>query len=448
MKPTESTGCDCKAIFVVFSCLVLGSLALGQAGPPHSIAFHSNRDGIGTTPPKPAFHQLYAMNPDGSDQSRVTYDLTDNDQSVDISPDGTKIAFVRTPTGGHSEIYVMDADGRNVTQLSYTAPGTINAWPRWSPSGEWIAFHSGSGSGATANFQIYLIKPDSPGVMQPVTSYAGLNQYPGWAPDGTRLAIRRDNNLYLISLDASLHESSAAQLTDTPGFINQMAAFSPDGTKIAYMSTRVGNQPSVFLRSVDGGLAGDTLAVNLTPNPSSPSSTWTSRAPSWAPNGEYLYFTGKRPTTGSNEQIFVMAPVPGSDPAPLTCRDVSSDPSCLGVNSEASVRHVVPPTITSISATPSVLWPPDNNMSPVSVSVEAFDNSDPTPGCQITNVESNEPIDGTGWQITGPLTLDVLAQRLGTGIGRKYIFTVTCTNSSQLTSSATISVFVPHDQRK
>lgn len=417
----------------------------GAAG---SIAFHSNRDGIVATPPKPTVHELYVMNPDGSDQSRVTYDLTDNDQSVDISPDGSKIAFVRTPAGGHPEIYVMDADGKNLTQLSYTAPGTINAWPRWSPSGEWIAFHSGVGSGSTANFQIYLTKPDSPGLMQQVTTFAGINQYPAWSPDGTRLAIRRGNNLYLISLDASLHEASAVQLTDTPGFINQMAAFSPDGTKIAYMSTRVGNQPSVFLRNVDGGLDGDSLSVNLTPNPSSPSSSWTSRAPSWAPNGEHIYFTGKRPTTGSNEQIFVMAPLAGSDPTALTCRDINSDPNCLAVNSEASVRHVVPPTITSISATPSILWPPDNKMAPVSVSVETFDNSDPTPDCQITNVGSSEPIDGNGWQITGPTTVDVLAQRLGTGIGRKYAITVTCTNSSQLSTSATVTVFVPHDQRK
>jgi hypothetical protein len=96
----------------------------------------------------------------------------------------------------------------------------------------------------------------------------------------------------------------------------------------------------------------------------------------------------------------------------------------------------------------SVLWPPDNKMAAVSLTVDVADVSDPSPVCQITDVASSEPTDGSAWQITGPLTVDLLAQRFGTGAGRKYTITVTCTNSSQLSSSATVSVFVPHDQRK
>jgi Tol biopolymer transport system component len=420
-----------RALFVSIFGLLLAGLASAQPnvpGAPHSIAFHSNRDSGS------AIHQIYVMNPDGSDQSRVTNNLSFNDQSVDISPDGTQIAFASNRAGGHFEIFAMDSNGSNVRQLTFTSVTTTNAWPRWSPSGEWIAFHSGSG----ANFQINLIKPDGTGLTT-VTTYAGLNQYPAWSPDGTRLAIRRDNNLYVISLDANLHEASAVQLTDTPGFINQMASFSPDGTKLAYMSTRFGGFPSVLVRPAEGGLAADSQAAQLDANPGSPAANWTSRAPTWSPNGQYIYFTGKRPNTNNLEELFVRRADGTGDTEQLTF---------AGANAEAAVRHVVPPTITSAVPSATVLWPPDNSMSPVSLTVDVSDVSDPAPACQITDVVSSEPINAEGWEITGPLTLNLLAQRMGSGVGRKYTITVTCTNSSQLSSTATVTVFVPHDLRK
>ena len=85
------------------------------------------------------------------------------------------------------------------------------------------------------------------------------------------------------------------------------------------------------------------------------------------------------------------------------------------MNAEATVRHVRPPAITSITATPDVLWPANNQMVRVSVDVGVSDDSDPAPACRITGVTSNESIVGTGWQMTGPLTVDLLAQRFGVG---------------------------------
>jgi hypothetical protein len=86
-------------------------------------------------------------------------------------------------------------------------------------------------------------------------------------------------------------------------------------------------------------------------------------------------------------------------------------------------------------------------MMPVSLAVDVNDNSDPAPVCLITDVMSNEAAAETAWQITGLLTLDLRAQRFGMGTGRIYTITVTCTNSSQLSSSANATVSVPHDQR-
>jgi hypothetical protein len=117
-----------------------------------------------------------------------------------------------------------------------------------------------------------------------------------------------------------------------------------------------------------------------------------------------------------------------------------------GANSEASVRTVHAPTISNVTASPNILWPPKNQMVPVTLSVDVTDTSDPAPVCQISDVMSNEDVFEPAWEITGPLALDLRAQRDGKLKGRVYTITVTCTNTSLLTSTANVTVNVPHDQ--
>ena len=70
-----------------------------------------------------------------------------------------------------------------------------------------------------------------------------------------------------------------------------------------------------------------------------------------------------------------------------------------------------------------------------------------SPACQITGVTSNEPLGASDWSLTGPLSLNLRADRNGLGPGRIYSITVKCTNVSQLSASAEVSVLVPHDRR-
>lgn len=107
-----------------------------------------------------------------------------------------------------------------------------------------------------------------------------------------------------------------------------------------------------------------------------------------------------------------------------------------------------PPSITSLTATPNVLWPPNHKM--VSVSLHVAATGDPVPTCQISSVLSSEGGTVPGereWVVTGPLTVDLRADRAGHGGGRVYTITVTCTNSAASVSQ-TVMVNVPHDQRK
>jgi TolB protein len=103
-----------------------------------SIVFSSNRGGLGA-------QQLFVMRRDGSDQRKLTDHPISyhNELRPSWSPDGATIAFVtdnrHTPIG-NSEIYLVDADGRNTRRL--TNHFGHDDWPSWSPDGQ-IAFVRG-----------------------------------------------------------------------------------------------------------------------------------------------------------------------------------------------------------------------------------------------------------------------------------------------------------------
>jgi hypothetical protein len=88
-------------------------------------------------------------------------------------------------------------------------------------------------------------------------------------------------------------------------------------------------------------------------------------------------------------------------------------------------------------------------MQPVVVSVSATDNCRVAP-CKIVSVTSSElPDAGNGsaasdWEITGDLTLNLRAERSGTGTGRVYTVTVECADDSGNFSAAAAHVTVPH----
>ena len=127
---------------------------------------------------------------------------------------------------------------------------------------------------------------------------------------------------------------------------------------------------------------------------------------------------------------------------------------CDGLFAEATLHIAVtaettPPVITSISASPSVLKPPNHTLRLVTVSVSDSDNCDPNPVCRIISVTSNQPDSGCSsgdkpndiQNISG-LTVQLRAERCGTGTSRIYTITVQCTDASGNASTRTTTVTV------
>jgi hypothetical protein len=123
--------------------------------------------------------------------------------------------------------------------------------------------------------------------------------------------------------------------------------------------------------------------------------------------------------------------------------------SSIGVE----VIDTIAPTLSPVSSV-TMIWPPNGEMTPVSVSANAADNSGAVPSIGVT-VASSEPegdeidyeITGVD-QATGVISLLLRAERLGNAGGRIYIITVTATDQAGNSTDSIIEVRVPHDQRK
>ena len=106
----------------------------------------------------------------------------------------------------------------------------------------------------------------------------------------------------------------------------------------------------------------------------------------------------------------------------------------------------VPPSISSVTATPNYSG---HQITKWAVSLTVSATGIPVPVCGISAVASNEPPtrprrDGLGRYETPALNLR--AERLGSGNGRVYTITVTCTNGVNPNASQSVAVIVPHDQ--
>jgi Tol biopolymer transport system component len=102
----------------------------------------------------------------------------------DYSPDGTKIAFANNyclsaknkPKDCRSDIFVMNADGGSVTQLTHTSGN--NQYTGWSPEGDKIVFSHSNFEGTKAG-QIYVMNSDGTGLTR-ITQTNDDSFVPDW----------------------------------------------------------------------------------------------------------------------------------------------------------------------------------------------------------------------------------------------------------------------------
>lgn len=158
------------------------------------IYFVSNRDNSKT--------EIFRMNADGSNQARVG--AVEDAYYPSLSPDGTKVVFTQRPPGANAStrnIYVMSTSGANLVRL--TTNGDYAAAPSWSPDGSKILFNTYS-----STMRVWVMNSDgtSPAMLADPGNFR--DQSVAWSPDGTKIAITRNDGgalteVYVLDADGS-----------------------------------------------------------------------------------------------------------------------------------------------------------------------------------------------------------------------------------------------------
>jgi Tol biopolymer transport system component len=236
---------------------------------------------------------IFEANPDGTGLRRLT-DSPGYDAEGSYSPDGKHIVFSSNRSGPENfELYIMDADGKNVRQLTH-APGCYNGGPFFSPDGKRVVFRSDRKK--KDHLQLYVINADGTGERALTDDLNWVQWAPYWYKDSRHIvytganhavAGRPNYDLYWMDCDPdrkpvkqgrnrdlrrgqfaapssfsalsalstailfpfSSEDKSPAKggkpvrLTYAPG-ADVLPVFSPDYKKIMWTSTRDGRQPS------------------------------------------------------------------------------------------------------------------------------------------------------------------------------------------------------------
>ena len=266
-------------ITLLVACLWLATSTLNA-----KIVFHSKRDGG---------HEIYTMNSDGANPKRITHDPT-SALSPTWSPNGRQIAFHSTRGSQvmrESNIWVIEADGTDIRQLTHH-PEDDN-YPDWSPDSLQIAFDSDrlSKEGEWPTTEIYVIDADGGNIKQ-VTDL-GFASRPRWSPDGEWILfegiIDQGRQIYAIRPNGTGLWQVSAPRPETGMYLG---GWSPDGRRVVYAASvrAQAAQTTIIIATLDkiGKLKAKRWEEVPLPNPNMPVQTV-----SFGADGKSILFGGR-----------------------------------------------------------------------------------------------------------------------------------------------------------
>ena len=230
--------------------------------------------------------EIYVMDADGKNRTRLTDHLTGDRHPV-WSPDGQRIAVDSFRDGA---IYVIDADGKNRTRL------TEGWYPSWSPDGQRIAF----ASDRDGYYDIYVMDADGKNQTQ-LTDHPVDDEAPAWSPDGQRHRIRPPSqnrrNPRRMACDFGYLCDGCRRKKSDP---THQTTLSLPGIRLGHPTDNASHStppPSrdgywqIYVMDADG--------KNQTRLTDHPATDWN---PSWSPDGQRIAFSSNRIVFDSNRR--------------------------------------------------------------------------------------------------------------------------------------------------
>ena len=182
----------------------------------------------------------------------------------------------------------ITGQGYGRAHVTATAPGGKTAVADVYVLGEIVV---ASSRGAGGKFRLYSIERTNLSQLRPLSADTGQQIDPAFSPDGSRIVFvsNRDGNPEIYAMDAD--GSNVARLTNDPQ-LDGHPVFTPDGQSILFQSQRAGGKLQIFSMNADGtGVKQLTQdSVNL--------------APSISPDGRTIAYVSLR---NKNYDIWLMA---------------------------------------------------------------------------------------------------------------------------------------------
>ncbi len=221
--------------------------------------------------------------------------------AVSWSPDTTALVYDVSSEAG-SDIYRLDIGVSTERRLTQLGQAFI---PKWSPDNRYIAFlvaHSDA-------LALYTMAVDG-SRPQLLTDISRVNPGFEWSPNGKYLAVvKPDFDLYVIDPSTSQQRRITTSQHTAENFA---PAWSPDSTKLAFVSTKESSTGAIYMLNLRDG-----IPHRVTNSQQSPKEL------AWSTDGQFIAFTSR---PGLSSDIYLVA-ADGSSLQRLTNSDTYK--SCL-----------------------------------------------------------------------------------------------------------------------
>jgi Tol biopolymer transport system component len=152
---------------------------------------------------------LFTMKTDGTGQRNLTSLPGVRDDEPSWSADGTRIAFISERDGGDFDVYTMRPNGSSVRQ--HTSNDASEFHPDWSPDSRMITFTSDR----DGDFEVYVMDADGTNQTNVTANPAGDDGVSAWSPDGEKIVFTsREFDIFTMNTDGS----DKVGLTKGPAF--------------------------------------------------------------------------------------------------------------------------------------------------------------------------------------------------------------------------------------
>jgi Tol biopolymer transport system component len=148
-------------------------------------------------------NEIWSMNADGSDSKKIV-----DGYAASWSPDGKQLVFSQV-TEGNEDLYSCNSDGTNIVKLLDSLSN--ESFPMWSPDGQLIMFEqflSPEGETDIKSFEIAVLNLQT-GEVKALTNNNYLDIAARWSPDGSKIAFlsqaggNDDSEIYVMNADGS-----------------------------------------------------------------------------------------------------------------------------------------------------------------------------------------------------------------------------------------------------